>query len=110
KGPYIRPLSTQESTEIRQLKAEIDDMRTEVSHAQRDNTRLEDLEKQNAELKADIENARNNAITKIEVVDKNPPGAQIAQPALSQKDAAAMKKLRDENSYLRNLLETYANK
>jgi hypothetical protein len=33
---------------------------------------------------------------------------QIAPAQLSAKDAASMKKLRDENSYLRNLLESYS--
>ena len=39
-----------------------------------------------------------------------PPGMQIAPPAISAKDAAMMKKVRDENSYLRHLLEDYASK
>jgi chromosome segregation ATPase len=108
KGPYIRPTSVAESAEIRDLKTQLDDMHTEVNRAQSANARVDELAKQNADLKAQLEDVRKNAITRVEVVDMNPPGRQIAPAALSQKDAAMMKKLRDENSYMRNLLETYA--
>jgi chromosome segregation ATPase len=110
KGPYVRPLTTEESAEIRQLRAQIDNMRAEVNRAQSANVRFDQLEKQNATLRLQLEQERKNAISRIEVIDKNPPGARIAPPAMSPKDAAIMKKLREENSYLRNLLETYAEK
>ena len=86
------------------MKAQIDDFRSEVARAQDANTRLDDLAKQNAKLRTDLRKA---AQERIEIVDNNP---RAAAPAPSAKDAGLMKKLRDENSYLRNLLEKYATK
>jgi DNA repair exonuclease SbcCD ATPase subunit len=89
KGPYIRPLTTEESADIRQLKIQVENMRDETEQARRANARLDALTKENAELQASL---------------------RQASPVLTEKDAAAVKKLRDENSYLRNLLEEYAAK
>ena len=43
-------------------------------------------------------------------IDMNHGAAQRTEAAVTAKDANLMKKLREENSYLRNLLEKYATK
>ena len=81
--------------EVKHLRAQLNQAQQEVEQAKaKSSGRISELEKQNAELSSKLNNAQKLA------------AAAPAEPP----DVRIMKRLRDENSYLRNLLDTYAAK
>ena len=88
--PVLAP--TVDSADLKKLRAEADSARADAEKARKT---ISDLEKKNADLSS-----------KLAAEAKTAAPAAAAEPA----DARVMKQLRNENSYLRNLLDTYAAK
>ena len=76
--------------ELKKLRAEADSARADAEKARKT---ASDLEKKNADLSSKLASEKKAATT-----------AAAAEPA----DARVLKQLRNENSYFRNLLDTYA--
>jgi hypothetical protein len=90
-----KPAVAVDSGEVKSLRAQLGDARKEAEHAKsKSAARAAELEKQNADLSA-----------KLAAAEKTTAGAPTEAP-----DARIMKRLREENSYLRNLLDTYSAK
>ena len=81
-----------DTAEIKKLRDQLAAARAEADKGKIAVGRVTDLERQNADLSAKLATEKKAATT-----------AAAAEPA----DARVMKRLRDENSYLRNLLDTY---
>jgi hypothetical protein len=95
KKAAAKPAVAVDSGEVKNLRAELSDARKEAEQAKsKSAARLSDLEKQNADLSAKLSAAQKTA---------------AAAPAEAP-EARVMKRLREENSYLRNLLDKYTAK
>jgi predicted nucleic acid-binding Zn-ribbon protein len=79
-----------DAAELKKLQADADSARADAEKARK---QVADLEKQNVDLSSKLAAEKNATVA-----------ATAAEPA----DARVMKHLRNENSYLRNLLDTYA--
>jgi chromosome segregation ATPase len=79
-----------DSAELKKLRADADSSRADADKARKT---VADLEKQNADLSSKLSAEKQVAVS-----------ATTAEPS----DVRIMKHLRNENSYLRNLLDTYA--
>ena len=87
-----KPASVDNSAELKKLREELDATRTEADKGKKTSAQVADLEKQNKDLSAKLAGEKK---------------AEAEAPTVAP-DVRVMKHLRDENSYLRNLLDTYA--
>lgn len=95
KAAIVKPSTAApaDTAELKKLRDQLDAARADVDKGKKASARVADLEKQNADLSSKLAAEKKAAAT---VAATEPP------------DARVMKRLRDENSYLRNLLDTYA--
>lgn len=89
-----KPAVAVDGAEVKSLRAQLSEARKEAEQARGKSSRVAELEKQNADLSA-----------KLAAAQKTAAAAPTEAP-----DARIMKRLREENSYLRNLLDTYSAK
>jgi DNA repair exonuclease SbcCD ATPase subunit len=87
-----KPAPVDNSAELKKLHEELDATRAEANKGKKASARVNELEKENKDLSA-----------KLTTEKKEEAEAPTVAP-----DARVMKELRNENSYLRNLLDTYA--
>jgi hypothetical protein len=87
-----KPVPADNSAELKKLRDELDATRAEADKGKKASARVAELEKENKDLNS-----------KLTAEKKEEAEAPTVSP-----DARVMKHLRDENSYLRNLLDTYA--
>lgn len=85
--------ATVDTAELKKLREQLEAARADADKGKKATARVAELEKQNADLSSKLAAEKKAAAT---VASTEPP------------DARVMKRLRDENSYLRNLLDTYA--
>jgi myosin heavy subunit len=87
-----KPTPVDNSAELKKLRDQLDATRAEADKRKKASAQVADLEKQNKDLSAKL------------AAEKK---TEAEAPAIAP-DARVMKHLREENSYLRNLLDTYA--
>jgi DNA repair exonuclease SbcCD ATPase subunit len=87
-----KPAPVDNSAELKKLHEELDASRTEADKGKKASAQVADLQKQNKDLSAKLAEEKK---------------AEAEAPAVAP-DVRVMKQLRNENSYLRNLLDTYA--
>ncbi len=88
-----RPVPIDNSAELKKLREELDTFRAEADKGKKASARVgEQLEKENKDLTSKLAEEKK---------------AEAEAPAVAP-DVRVMKQLRNENSYLRNLLDTYA--
>ena len=87
-----KPAPVDNSAELKKLRDELDATRAEADKGKKASAQVADLEKQNKDLSAKL------------AAEKK---AEAEAPTVAP-DVRVMKHLREENSYLRNLLDTYA--
>lgn len=87
-----KPVPVDNSAELKKLRDELDATRAEADKGKKASARVTELEKENKDLSS-----------KLTAEKKEEAETPTVAP-----DARVMKHLRDENSYLRNLLDTYA--
>ncbi len=87
-----KPAPVDNSAELKKLHDELDATRAEADRGKKASARVNELEKENKDLSA-----------KLTAEKKAASEAPTEAP-----DVRVMKQLRNENSYLRNLLDTYA--
>ncbi len=87
-----KPVPVDNSAELKKLHEELDATRAEADKGKKASARVNELEKENKDLGAKL------------TAEKK---AEAEAPAVAP-DVRVMKQLRNENSYLRNLLDTYA--
>src|ERR1017187_2111383 len=87
-----KPAPVDNSAELKKLRDELDATRAEANKGKKASAQVADLEKQNKDLSAKLAEERK---------------AEAEAPTVAP-DVRVMKQLRNENSYLRNLLDTYA--
>ena len=88
----MKPAPVDNSAELKKLQVQLDAARADADKGKKASARVADLEKQNKDLSAQLAAEK-----------KTEAEAPTAVP-----DVRVMKQLRNENSYLRNLLDTYA--
>ena len=87
-----KPAPVDNSAELKKLRDQLDATRAEADKGKKASARVGELERENKDLNA-----------KLIAQKKDEAGAPTVAP-----DVRVMKQLRNENSYLRNLLDTYA--
>jgi hypothetical protein len=87
-----KPVPVDNSAELKKLQGDLDTARAEADKGRKASARANELEKENKDLSV-----------KLAAQKKEDAEAPAVAP-----DARVMKQLRNENSYLRNLLDTYA--
>lgn len=107
RNAFVRPLTVQEATEISKLRKQVEEMRIESIRGAEASTRADDLLKENNKLRDQLEEARKAQPIQVEFIDNNKRAGSATISALAPKDTSVMKNLREENSYLRHLLESY---
>jgi chromosome segregation ATPase len=103
----VTGVTAEQSTELAQLRSEIAAMRAETTRAKQSTQLIEKLAQENTALKSQL----------AATTSQPPAGAIIVQPAPAtapaaalspEQEAAILKKLRQENSYLLNVLKEYS--
>ena len=87
-----KPVPVDNSAELKKLHDELDATRAEADKGKKASARVNELEKENKDLSAKLTAEKKAA----------------AEVPAEAPDVRVMKQLRNENSYLRNLLDTYA--
>jgi len=87
-----KPVPVDNSAELKKLQGQLDVARAEADKGKKASVQVADLERQNKDLNAKLASEKK---------------AEAEAPAVAP-DVRVMKQLRNENSYLRNLLDTYA--
>jgi chromosome segregation ATPase len=104
----VTGLTAEQSSEVASLRAQIADMRGQISRAKESNAVLDDLTKENAKLKNRLAAANTAPVAAPAITATPTPSAALTPAVSSEQEMAMLKQLRKENSYLLNVLQRYA--
>jgi hypothetical protein len=111
------PVPVGDNNEVKGLRAQLSDTQKQLDQSKKSASQIPDLEKQNQDLNAKLAAADKKASARAAELEKENKDLNSKLAAEKKEEAEAptvapdvrvMKHLRDENSYLRNLLDTYA--
>lgn len=115
--PVVAPVPAGDSSEVKSLRTQLSETQKQLDQAKKSANQVPDLEKQNQDLSAKLAAAAKRTSARVNELEKENTDLSTKLVAEKKEDAEAptaapdvrvMKQLRNENSYLRNLLDTYA--
>jgi len=106
--PKTVTVAATDTEELKKLRQELAAAKSDLDKAKRETVKFTDLQQQNTKLKAELASAKQPVVTR-EPADARRLRVELEKvQETTKKNAEVMERLREENAFLRNLLDTYA--